>query len=464
MNLRKFRNGSVLVTSMLVLVLVSAMAVALAGVGGANLQIASNQQHANQAFANAESGLEVMRFWLGRVKVPSSTPPEDYLNTIISLVRDDLQASSVTNLVVNTDGSIPEVTLDSVPGQTFSGQWSADPTNPAILRVTARGTSGDMLRTIRVNFSIDPYRFPIFNYGMATKGPLQFVGNPTLTGAAQDWEADIYVESLSSLVAVEVSGNAQFDGDIDIGNPLANVDFQGDVKIGDDSGATAVDEHVSVLEDDERPEFPVADVQHFLPYATGPVVNSTTDLSGASITLTNATIAAGTNPTFPGNVTIQGILYIEAPNIVTFTHNTTLLGMMVGDGDVNNPGTNAIHFGDPANPSTPSNFASGPLPNGAEFDALRSELGSCILAPGFSVSFWKNFAAINGVVAASGLYFDANASATVNGTLISYSDEPVIVDGNISMNFDRASMVEIPAGFDLLRVLNYNRGSYAVAF
>jgi hypothetical protein len=76
----------------------------------------------------------------------------------------------------------------------------------------------------------------------------------------------------------------------------------------------------------------------------------------------------------------------------------------------------------------------------------------------------RNFSALNGVIAASGLYFAWNASATVNGTLINYSDEPTVVEGNINFTFDRSAMVEIPAGFDLYRVPIYNPGSYALAY
>ena len=98
-----------------------------------------------------------------------------------------------------------------------------------------------------------------------------------------------------------------------------------------------------MLQEEDRPEFPVPDVQRFRQYATGPVIDSDTDLSQS--TFTNAVIEAGTNPTFTAdNVTIQGILYIEAPNMVMFSKNTTLQGMIVADGDVNNPGTNQINF------------------------------------------------------------------------------------------------------------------------
>ncbi len=442
-----------MITCMIVLVIASAMAVALASISGANLQIADNQRHTNQAFASAESGLEVMRFWLSRVQMPSSTPPSEYLGTVIRDVQTDLQENLVTNLMVNNDGSIPPVPLDPTTGQSFRGQWSKQPTDPMILQVATTGTSGMAARAIVVHFHIEPYRFPIFNYGIATKGAIRFPQNPTLTGTAQNWEADIYVESANSLVAVEVGGNANFDGDIDIGNPSANVSFGGDVQIAGDYGQAAVDEHITIGADPVQ--FPVPELTQFNQYATGPVIGPSTSLAGG-MTLINTTIQAGTNPTFLGNVIIQGILLIEAPNVVTFTRNVALEGIIVADGDVLNPGTNGISF--------QGNFSSGPYPSGSQFDAIRSQVGSSILAPGFGVSFTGNFSSVNGVLAANDLFFSANASAVVKGTMISYSQNPMVVEGNISMDFDRASAVEIPAGFDLLRVLEYDPASYAMPF
>lgn len=453
MNLRAHSNGSVLITCTIMLVVVSVMAVGLAAISGANLEIADNQQEANRAFANAESGLEVMQYWLSRVKVPSATAPADYFSTVLTNVRSDLQIHGVSNFRVNTDGSIPTVTLDTTTGQSFTGQWSSDPADPTILQVLVCGSSRSASRTIAVNYSIAPYRFPIFNYGIATKGPIRFPQNPTLTGALQNWEADIYVESSNSLLAVQVGGNTNFDGDIDIGNPLANVDFQGDVRIADDHGQAAIDEHVTIGADPV--EFPVPLLPPFRPYATGPVITPTTNV-GNNMTLVNATIQAGTNPTFLGNITIQGILFIEFPNIVTFSRNVSLQGLIVADGDAQNPGASQIRFA--------GNFASGGYPNGAQFDALRQEIGSSILAPGFAVSFTGNFSSVNGVLAASSLYFSGNASAIVKGTMISYSPDATMVEGNISMDFDRADAVEIPAGFDLFRVLRYNRASYTLVY
>ncbi len=461
MNLRAYHNGSALIACTIVLVVISVLAIGLCGVSGANLQMADNQRWGNQAFASAESGLEVMRYWLSRVRMPSSTAPADYFSSTVARVQSDLANNGIANFVVNADGSIPAVLIDPNTGQNFQGQWSADPDNPAILKVTVTGKRGLMSRTISVDYLIVPYHFRIFNYGMALKGPLVCPFNPRLYAATESWEADIYIESANSLVAVDVDKNATFAGNIDIGNPDASVSVGGTLDLGGTVGH---------LDPEDLPEFAVPKIREdFYDYATGPVITATTDLSGSTTTWANARIAAGSGTeaqplTFGGNVVIQGILYIEAPNVVMFPQNTTLEGMIVAEGDVNDPGTNAINFGDPADAKTPSNFSSGPYPPGPQFDAIRQEQGSCILAPGFAVSFWKNFSAINGVIAASGLHFDNNATATIKGTLINYSEDPTTIVRNINATFDRSAQVEIPAGFDLYRVLEYNPSSYALAY
>ena len=448
---RAFRKGSALITCMIFLVVFTALAVGLASMSGANLQIAGNQRQANQAFASAESGLEVVRYWLSRVRIPSSTPVEEYLTAVILAVQGDLLTNGISNVVLNSDGSIPPVIVEPTAGQSFSGKISTDPTDPAVILVCVKGESRQAARTIKVEYAIEPYRFPIFNYGVATKGALQFPRNPTLRGAVENWEADIYVESANSITAVEVGGNTNFDGNIDIGNSLATVNFHGDVNIAGQHGQPAIDNHVTFGA--EPVEFPIPETDPFLTYATGPVIDKVTDLSN-SMTLVNAVGRAGTNPIFLGNVVIQGILFIEQPNQAAFTRNVSLQGIIVANGDASAPGTNQIGFA--------GNFASGPYPSDSQFDAIRKEIGSSILAPGFGVSFTGNFASVNGVMAASSLYFSSNASAIVKGTMISYSPDATRVDGNISMTFDRAAMVEIPAGFDLLRVLTYKPASYAI--
>jgi hypothetical protein len=445
------REGAVLVVAMIFVLIFSALAVSMASMSGTNVQIASNQHKVDCALGSAASGLEVQRLWLTPVTMPSSTPKANYFSTIISNLQSDLDANGISNITLESDGTILPVTLNSTTGQTFSGQMNIDPLDPNILQVSSTGGDSQIKRTIKVEFDIEPYKHPIFNYGLATKGPLNYTGNPTTSAASESWEADIYVESTGSSTALSVVGNTNFRGDIMIGNPGANVSFGGDVLIDGDHNQTAIDNHVFIGVDPV--EFPEPDTARFTPYATGNVINSSTNLNTYTNILVNCSIAAGTNPIFPKSVTIQGILLIESPNVVTFTRNVALQGIIVGQGDVTaDPATDRI--------DVLGNFASGPYPAGAQFDAIRSEVGSSIIAPGFAMSFQGNFSTLEGVVALSGVYFAGNVAAQIKGSIINYSNQPMIIEGNATMTFDRSASTKVPASFDTLRVLTYDPSSY----
>lgn len=440
-----------LIVAMILIVICSALAVSIAAMSGSNIQLAANQYQVGLALASAESGLEIQRYWLTPVSIPSSTPQAEYFNTIVDAVQYDLDANNISNIVLNDDGSISSVILESSSGQTFRGQMSVDPNDLFTLHVYSTGGNDQITRTIKVEYAIEPYKHPIFNYGLATKGPLNYTGNPTTVGLNSNWEADIYIESSSNLTAVSVAGNLNFAGDIEIGNAAANVDFGADVLIAGEHDQTAIDNHVTIGA--EPVDFPVPDADRFRPYATGSMINSSTDLSTYTNTLVNCRIAPNTNPVFPKSVIIQGILFIEAPNTVVFTQNVALQGIIVADGDLSNPGTNGIDI--------MGNFASGPYPEGSQFDAISSEVGSSMIAPGFAVSFQGNFSTLEGVVAVSGVHFSGNVNAIIKGTIINYSDTPMVIEGNAYMNFDRMNSTKIPAGFDTLRVLTYDPTSYS---
>src|SRR5205823_5214496 len=93
------------------------------------------------------------------------------------------------------------------------------------------------------------------------------------------------------------------------------------------------------------PLFPSVDTSGYLPYCT----NTWTISTGK--TVVNCVVPPNANPTFNGNVTIQGILYIQTPNKVTFSGNTTIQGCIVVE---NNPtGTaNTINFSGNVSAST----------------------------------------------------------------------------------------------------------------
>ncbi len=444
------RQGAVLIVSMIFVLIFSALAVSMAVMSGTNVQLSSNQHKVGCALASTESGLDVMRYWLNQVTFPSYIAPSKYFSEIIDTLQSDLSDNNITNITVKNNGIIPTVPLDSATGQAFEAEILIDANNTDILHLLATG-GNDITRTIRVQYNIEPYVYPIFDYGLATKGPVHFLGNPTVNGVNSNGEADIFIESNSNNLAMLVTGNCNFDGDITVANSAANVALMGAVQIAGDAGQTAIDNHISIGAD--PPQFPIPDTQHFEQYATGPVIDSSTDLSSPGMVLTNATIASGTDPNFLGNVIIEGILYIKQPNKVTFSGNVDSRGMIVAEGDPNFAGpNNSISF--------LGNFATNPVPAGVQFDGIRQEEGSSILAPACSVTFAGNFSALSGVMAVSGAYFTGNVNAVVEGTIINYSNNPTVIEGNAVLNFDRSANIEIPAGFDTHRILTYNPASY----
>jgi hypothetical protein len=450
---RHRHQGTALVLAMIVLIILSALTAGLATLSANSVQIAHSQCQSDVAYRAAESGLEIMRYWLSRFIMPKTTPTGEYLATIVAYLQSDLAAAGVTQIDVHDDGSVPAVSVDTAAGGSFWAQLRMDVNDPSVLRLSVTGAHRQATRTIEVAFHMAPYQHPIFNYGMATRGALQFPRNPTLTGATLGWEADVYVDT-PEMVAVDIGGNANFAGDFYLANSEGQLCCSGSLVIAGESGEAAVDNHV--FAGAEPVAFPMPETDIFTGYATGPAVNPATMDLTKGLTLTNAIIPAGTNPTFDGSVIIQGILLIESPNIVTFNRNCQLNGIMVGDGNLGTPENSQINF--------LGNFATGPYPTGPQFDWLASAVGTSILTPRFSVSFTGNFSAIDGVVAAGNLRFAGNANADIHGTLINYGTAPMVVDGNISLAFDRAASTKIPGGFDTHRVLEYEPCSYAMAF
>ncbi len=448
------RTGAALIISMIFVVIFSIMAVSMTTISGMNVQIAENQLKADSARACAESGLEVVRYWLSRVSISGTTPANERLDQIVSSLQSELSSDSVSNITMLYDSptlTVPSVTLDSVTGRSFSAVLTQIDNDTVQVDVT--GMYGSTTLTIRVNYVFGTRAHTVFDFGVASKGPLSLTGNVELDGVNVSVESSVYIESEDSLLALSITGNSQIAGDVSIVNSNAYVDLQGgQAGIGGETGQDAIDNHVSF--DVPPTEFPEPDPAYFESFVTG-VVDSNTDTS-ATATFENVRILAETNPTFSGNVTLKGVIFVETPNIVVFTGTTDVIGIVVGDGDwTDNSGANQISF--------TGNVVSLPvteLPDEEQFADIRDETGTFVMAPGFQLSFGGNFDALSGAIAGNGIEFFGNAGGIVNGSIINYSNEAMTITGNSDLYFNRTGVDEVPAGFVPEIVLEYDPGSY----
>ena len=449
------RKGGVLIISLILTIVLSALAVSMATISGINVQLAENQRKADRARACAESGFDIIRYWLNRISISGLTYPEQRFNQIAISLQNELTYDDITNITTLCDGlaiTIPSVTLDSENSSSFSA--TITPLDTETFQIDVTGVYGPIRRTIRAQYYIGEEGHSVFNYGVATKGPLSLSGNVELEGINVNVEASVYIVSENSNLALSIIGNSQIAGDVNIVNPLATVDLQGgQAGIGGETGQAAIDNHV----DFGAPEcdFPEPNPAMF-ETCVASVIDADTDTS-SDATFENIRIAAGTNPTFSGNVTLKGIVYIETPNVVEFTGGVDITGIIAGDGSPDdNSGTNQLIFR--------GNVDSHPvteLPEETQFDELRDQTGTFVVAPGFHVSFGGSFSALCGAIAGNGVEFFGNAGGTINGSVINYSDEQMELSGNSDLYFNRSGTGEAPAGFVPEIILIYNPTSYS---
>ncbi|MBN2270805.1 MAG: hypothetical protein JXN61_09340, partial [Sedimentisphaerales bacterium] len=193
------RSAFALIVSMIFLIVFSALAISMAAISGVNSEIASNQQKADSARACAESGVEVLRFWLSHVSFSGTTPTAEMFNEVKAYLSNDLAANGITNIAaypVRSALYIPPVTLESTNGKSFWALISQLDADTLQLHIT--GTCGQFTRTIRVDYDYGQRANNVFDFGVATRGPLSLSGNIELDGVNVSIESSVYIESENS--------------------------------------------------------------------------------------------------------------------------------------------------------------------------------------------------------------------------------------------------------------------------
>lgn len=464
---RPKQKGSSLILSLIFIAMFSALAAAMASMSSTNVQIAGNQRKLDNTRACAESGLEIMRYWMSKVEMSGTTAPGQRFTELATSLQAELGAIGAQNIVPVLSGST--ISVSSVPlnsnGQSFSAVLTS--LNPDTVRLDVTGQNDSLSRTIRTNYNFVTRADTVFDYGVASRGPISLSGNVELEGVNIEVESNAYIESLSNLLALEIIGNSHIAGTVKIVNPSAFVNLQGgQAGIGGDTGEAAL-EHVSIgVPPSDFPEMnPAPFINFFNDPTTAPLTYTLTaaDNTSTDASYANLRIPANMNPTFSGDSTLRGIIYIETPNVVTFAGGVNMTAMIVTDGsETDNSGTNRIDF--------QGNVTSYPVETLSSedhrFDFARGQTGTFMMAPGFHTSFGGSFAmtgsvgGLVGAIAANGIEFYGNAGGTIHGSIINYSDTEMILSGNSDLHFNRSGLTEVPAGFVPEIVMQYDTTSY----
>ncbi len=433
------RRGFVLVIALSLLTVIACLAVHFCRVSNSGLVQSDSHSKIQAARMQAESGQAFMIYTLNRASLPLAGTGEEILEAVAVHLDETLNGSpALQGALIQYDGSVitvPDVVFGS-PRESFRAElWMF---TPAVLRMRITGGAGGVQRRVVMDFALTGGH-PIFGFGIASKGPICLENTVAILGANDRSEARLL--STASGTALRLQDDLTIQGDVYATDPAAEVAISGTGTIG---GVGMSDPEVwgHVHIGAPMPEFPEIDISPFVPFATG-LIDGGTETEGTR-TFSNVRIAANTNPSFEGDITLQGVIYIEAPNRVTFGEGTTIRGVIVTEDGGDPSPANEIKF-----ENNTYSYGVETLPDTGLFREVREMTGSFILAPGFRVKFENESGVVNGLIAAEHVKFENSFSGTLRGGIICYGSEEMKAENGSSFTIDHSHYTDVPAGFEV---------------
>jgi Tfp pilus assembly protein PilX len=447
------RAGIAAILALMFLVLLASLAVAMANSSFLELRQGNNCVDSTTARMSAESGLTYMMLRLQDFRVPPNTQPADFFTQLKASVTAKMRNTNAT--VVNTATGFGVTTIN-LSDLTFSHTFTLLNQTPPACRMVVTGLKGRAVRHVAVTLVCVPKREALFDYGVASKGKITISGSASIVGKTQADEASI-LSTLEEPMAIEAGGHADVSGNLYVtDSDVDSVLLKGNgLTIGGSSdNKDILANHVFLGTRD--PGFPDVSTDPLATLATH-TVDKNTDFNGTK-TFTNIRIKAGTNPSFGSDTVINGIVYVEAPNVVTFTGKATVNGFIATQAaSASQFASCQIDFKGQA--SVPG---VGALPKTSEFAAVRAAEGTAIVAPGFGLTFRGTTNSINGVIAADQLSFrgNANIAGDMTGTILGLKNLDLTLSGNTTIEIKRQDSSVVPAGFNHSLGLSVLSASY----
>lgn len=445
---KRSHRGSALLVVLVFVAVFATLAVGYLSAANANLQGAKLQAVSRRAQVAAESGLVFIRSVLPELDIADTETAADTLQALADGLNSRYQDLLFGGAVATVEGDsvlLPAVILNFPEGQArFQLRLVAQSDND--YQTQSVGGAGQCSKAVAAGFRAERDSTFLARFGVASRSRIKMTGNASIQGANDASEGSVLSTTYSRETAIDMTGNIDISGDVSITNPSGEIRMVGHAEIGGD-----------VMVGVSEPTFPDVDTTIFEPYATN-TVGPGTPTSGNQY-FENIRILANTNPTFSGNTTIRGVVYVESPNKVRFTGNLDLVGVVV----VEQPEEDEELDLDDHYMKFTGNCTTGgvsALPSDPQFDGLRDLTGSFILAPGYEVEFTGNFSTINGSIVASQMKFTGNARGTISGSIINYHDTDFIMTGNSRLTIDHSGLNENPSGIIFPRQMAYVAGSY----
>lgn len=450
---RPLRHGVTSVMAMLYMILFSVLAVGFIAMVNTSVQVAGNDVRANRAILAAESGMQFLRFHLWDLNISPATPPDELYDKVYEQLGNRL------NNTANLGGLTIGRTTDVISIPAAADQWISANGDGGKFRLSITRHGKELMvksvgkyaetaaaKGIQLTYGIFERPSRIFDYGVASKSRITMIGNTSIIGSPDPSSGSVLSTS-SAAYPLTMGNSCSISGEVSFSNPDAWVDAKSGSIINNEIGESRWRDNVHHV---DEPDFPIVDTSDYAPFATN-IIDSK---NPSGTVFENIRIKAGTNPSFTGNVTIRGVVYIEAPNQVTFGGNCNITGIIVAQ--TMPPGawtssmgtweTNTIDFRGTVTASGVQN-----LPNDPQFAGLHDLDGAMILAENFSVQFGGTSSSggstnVAGSIVASAVEFYGTADAIVDGSVINLADSAVEFQGKASVTIKSRGTTEQPHG------------------
>ncbi|MBT3201638.1 MAG: hypothetical protein HN350_17185 [Phycisphaerales bacterium] len=443
------RRGVAYLFSLAMLALMTTMAVALMASTNLNLSRGQHMKDSLAAQLSAESGLQFVSMNFDKIRMPEGTNEATFATNLAAAIGEVLnETSNLCGGVVTCDGTtitIPKIIVGDSSFTCTVTILAPDVNGTPQCRVSSLGVSGLASRTVSLDMQMTGRAAGAFDYAIASKGGIYVSGNAEINGMNMPDEASVLSVNQNA-IAISIGGSATIGGDLYLtAEDDGSLDLTGGgLSVGGESDINVIrDNNVHWLEDE--PSFPELNLAPFEALAeTATVIDASTDVDGKDLVFNNVRIAAGTNPEFKQDTVINGLLYIEAPNEVTFKSKVILNAIVVTEDGNGVTGASTLDF--KSQVTVPGVDA---LPDTEEFADVKTLRGTAILAPGFGVQFRGQVNSINGTIAADQFSFLGNSSISgdVSGTIIGLSSKDLVMSGNATILVNKEAADDTPAGF-----------------
>jgi hypothetical protein len=366
---------------MLYLVLFSTLALGFYAATTTAVQVSNNDSQVSRAFLASESGLDFMRYHLAHVSISAFST--DVTTELANDLKDRLEPTgNMSGLTVGVSGTVINipaepnkyVKLDAAGSGGFRATITDWPEQgKVVMKVIGRYGTTTVARAIQMDFTRVPKEPSIFDFAVASKGQIVMKKHAVTSLDPNKTSEAKMMSAMSATPSVLVTGG-EIGGKVTIvtDDPTTEATEHSTIvvtggTVAGETNAAAIVADTTARATNSPPAFPEFNTEVYRTFAS-----STTTGAAGNTVLKNVRIPAGSNPTFNGDATLQGIMYVESPNEVTINGSLNLNGFIVFEGE-GDSSVNSL--------SISGNITTGPLPSSSEFDPIRSASGVAILAP-----------------------------------------------------------------------------------